>query len=122
MKSLRSRVDHHLPDDQCINKFIAQVGDPLITNLIVEIEYAMKETSPVLFGFDLFNSEALDKLKENLKDLSKTLCAHYGISVNDSDEGQVTTAILLLNLVHAASELEDLWQPLMIAQISLMKS
>ena len=107
VKSLRLTVEHHLPNDQCINKFTAQVGDPLMTDLIVETEDAMKETSPVLSGFDLFNSEALDKSKENLKDLSKTLCAHYGISVNDSYEGQVTTAIPLLNPVHVASELKD---------------
>ena len=67
----------------------------------------MKETSPVLSSFDLFNPEALDKPKENRKDLLKTLCDHYGISVNDSYEGQVTTAIPVLNPVHAASEFED---------------
>ena len=77
VKSLRSRVEHHLPNDQCINKFIAQVGDPLITDLIVEIEDVMKETSPVLSGFDLFNPEALDKSKENRKDLLKILCDHF---------------------------------------------
>ena len=42
-KSLRSRVEHHLHNNQCINKFIAQVGDPLITDLIVEIEDDKKE-------------------------------------------------------------------------------
>ena len=52
------------------------MGDPLITDLIVEIEDAMKETSPVLFGFDLSNPEALDKSKENRKDLLKILCDH----------------------------------------------
>ena len=107
VKSHRSRVEHRLPNDQCINKFIAQVGYPLITDLIVEIEDAMKETSPVLSGFDLFNPETLDKSRENRKDLLKTLCDHDGISVNDSYEGQVTTAIPALNPVHAASELED---------------
>ena len=55
VKSHRSRVEHRLPNDLCINKFIAQVGDPLITDLIVEIEDAMKETSPALSSFDLFN-------------------------------------------------------------------
>ena len=62
--SLRSRVEHHLLNDSCISKFIAQVRGPLKTNLIVEIEDAMKEISPVLFSFDLFNTEALDKSKE----------------------------------------------------------
>ena len=37
----------------------------------------------------------------------KTLCDHYGISINDSCEGQVTTGIPVVNPVHAASELED---------------
>ena len=36
-----------------------------------------------------------------------SLCGHYGISVNDSFEGQVTTVIPVVNPVHAASELED---------------
>ena len=69
------------------------MGDPLITDLIVEMENAMKETSPALSSFNLFNPEALDKLKENWKGLLKTLCHHYGLSINDSYEGQVTTAI-----------------------------
>ena len=42
-KSLRSRVEHHLHNNQCINKFIAQVADPLITDLIVQIEDDKKE-------------------------------------------------------------------------------
>ena len=45
----------------CINKFITQVGDPFITDLIVEMEDAMKQTSPVHSGFKLFICEALDK-------------------------------------------------------------
>ena len=65
------------------------MGHLLITDLNVDIEDAMKETSPVLSGFDLFNPEALDKLKENQKDLLETLCDHYGISINHSYEGQV---------------------------------
>ena len=69
------------------------MGDPLITDLIVEMENAMKETSPALSSFNLFNPEALDKLKENWKGLLKTLCHHYGLSINNSYEGQVTTAI-----------------------------
>ena len=35
-KSLRSGAEHHLPNDCCNNKFIIQVRDPLITDLIVE--------------------------------------------------------------------------------------
>ena len=102
-KSLRSRVEHHLLHDQCINKFIAQVGDPLITDLTVEIEDAMKETSPNLSGFNLFNPKPLDKSKE----MRNNLFFHYGISVNNSFEGQVTTAIPEVNPVHASSELQD---------------
>ena len=80
-KSLRSRVEHHLPNDHCVNKFIAQVGDSLMADLIVEIENAMKETSPLLSRFDLFNPEPLDKSKENQKDLLKTLCGHYVVTM-----------------------------------------
>ena len=59
------------------------------------------------FRFQPFNSEALDKSKENRIDLLKTLSDHYGISVNNSFEGQVTSAIPVVNPVHSASELED---------------
>ena len=83
------------------------MGDPLITNLIVEIENAMKETASVLSSFDLFNPETLDKLKENQKDLLKTLCDHYGFSINHIYEREVTTAIHMVNSVHAASNLQD---------------
>ena len=37
----------------------------------------------------------------------KTLCDPYGISINDFYKDQVTTAIPVVNPVHAASELED---------------
>ena len=54
-------------------------------------------TSPTLPSFNLFNTETLDNSKENQKDLLKTLCDHYGISVNDSYEFQVTIAIPVVN-------------------------
>ena len=66
----------------------------------------MKETTPVLSGFDLFNPDAVDKSKENRMDLLKTLCDHYGTSINDSYEGQ-TTAAPVINPVHTKSEFED---------------
>ena len=105
-KSLRSRDDQHSPADQTIIRFITEVGKPLVKDLIIEIEDAMKETSPVLSGFDLFNPDAVDKSKENRMDLLKTLCDHYGTSINDSYEGQ-TTAAPVINPVHAKSEFED---------------
>ena len=77
VKSLRSRVEHHLPNNQCTNKFITQVVDPLITDLIVDTEDAMKENSPVLADINLFNPEALDKSKKNPEYLLKTLHDHY---------------------------------------------
>ena len=64
VKSLRSRVKHRLPNDQCADRFITQVGDPLMTDLIVEMEDAMKEISSVLSGFTLFNPEGLAETKE----------------------------------------------------------
>ena len=73
----------------------------------MEIEDAMKETSPVLSGFDLFNPEAVDESKENQIDLLKTFCDYYGTSINDSYEGQTTTAAPIINSVHATSEFED---------------
>ena len=106
-KSLRSRDDQHSPTDQTIIRFITEVGEPLVKDLIIEIEDAMKETSPVLSGFDLFNPDAVDKSKENRMDLLKTLCDHYGTSINDSYEGQTTTAAPVINPVHAKSEFED---------------
>ena len=87
-KSLRSRDDQHSPTDQTIIRFITEVGEPLVKDLIIEIEDAMKETSPVLSGFDLFNPDAVDKSKENRMDLLKTLCDHCRTSINDSYEGQ----------------------------------
>ena len=73
----------------------------------MEIEDAMKETSPVLSGFDLFNPEAVDESKENQIDLLKTFCDYYGTSINDSYKGQATTAAPIINSVHATSEFED---------------
>ena len=73
----------------------------------MEIKDAMKETSPVLSSFDLFNPEAVDKSRENLTDLLKTLCDHYDTSINDSYEGQTTTAAPVINPVHATSKFED---------------
>ena len=67
----------------------------------------MKETSPVLSGFDLFNPDAVNKSRENHMDLLKTLCDHYGTSINNSYKGQTTTATPVINSVHAKSEFED---------------
>ena len=101
-KSLRSRDNQHSPTDQTIIRFITEVGEPLVKDLIIEIEDAMKETSPVLSGFDMFNPDVVDKSKENRMDLLKTLCDHYGTSINDSYEGQTT-----INPAHAKSKFED---------------
>ena len=88
LKAKRSRDNQYSPTDQTIIRFITEVGEPLVKDLIIEIEDAMKETSPVLSGFDLFNPDAVDKSKENRMDLLKTLCDHYRTSINDSYEGQ----------------------------------
>ena len=106
-KSLRSRDNQHSPTDQTIIRLITEVGEPLVKDLIIEIEDVMKETSPVLSGFDLFNPDAVDKSKENRMDLLKTLWDNYGTSINDSYEGQATTATTVINPVHAKSEFED---------------
>ena len=106
-KSLRSKDDQHSPTDLSINRFITELGEPLLKDLIVEIEDPMKETSPVLSGFDLFNPDAVDKSKENPNDLLKTFCDHYGKSINDSYKGQTTMAASIINPVHATSEFED---------------
>ena len=52
------------------------MGEPLLV-LISEVDDAVKETSPVLSGFDLFNSECLDKPEQNKKELSQILINHY---------------------------------------------
>ena len=106
-KSLRSRDNQHSPIDQSTNQFITEGGEPLVKDLIMEIEDVMKETSPVLSGFDLFNPEAVDKSKENRNDLLKTLCDHYSMSINDSYEGQTTTTAPVINPVHPTGEFED---------------
>ena len=106
-KSLRSRDNQHSPTDQSTNQFITEGGEPLVKDLIMEIEDVMKETSPVLSGFDLFNPEAVDKSKENRNDLLKTLCDHYSMSINDSYEGQTTTTAPVINPVHPTGEFED---------------
>ena len=106
-KGLRSRDDQHSPTDQTIIRFITEVGESLVNNQIIEIEDAMKETATVLSGFDLFNPDTVDKSKENHMDLLKTLCDHYGTSVNGSYKGQTITAAPAINPVHAKNEFED---------------
>ena len=60
----------------------------------------LKETSPVLSGFDLFNPECLDKSEQNRKELSHILTNQILINTT-------ITAVPVINLIHAASELED---------------
>ena len=75
-ENLRSYDDYNWPNEQCTDQFISAVGEPLLV-LISEVDDAVKETSPVLSGFDLFNSECLDKPEQNKKELSQILINHY---------------------------------------------
>ena len=59
-KELKSRDNKHSIDDTII-KFVRKTGEPMITNLIAEVNDAMQETSPVLSAFNLFNPDALFK-------------------------------------------------------------
>ena len=68
-RNLRSRDDCNLSNEQCIGQFISDVSEPLLADLIAEIVDTMKETSPVLSGFDLFNPESLDKSEQDRKEL-----------------------------------------------------
>ena len=83
------------------------MGEPLLVDLVTEIEDAMKETSPVLSGFNLFNRECLDKSEQNRKELSQVLINHYGYVKSDSFEGRAISAVPVSNLIHGANELED---------------
>ena len=86
-RNLRFRDKHNLPNEQCIEQFISDVGESLLVDLIAEIENAMKETTPVLSGFDLFYPECLEKSEQNRKELSQILINHYGYVKKDSFEG-----------------------------------
>ena len=48
-KSLRSRDNKHSPIDQTIIQFITEIGEPLVKDLIIEPEDAMKETSRIIW-------------------------------------------------------------------------
>lgn len=50
---------------------------------IVQVEGAMKEACPVLFEFELFNPEVLDKLKKGQKVLLTMLFNVYGTTIGD---------------------------------------
>ena len=50
-RNLRSKDDYNLSNEQCIDQFILDKGEPLLVDLIAEIEDAMKETSSVISGF-----------------------------------------------------------------------
>ena len=86
-RSLRSGDDYNLPDEQW----------SLVVDLTIATEDAMKETSPVLSAFDLFNPEWLDKSEQNRKELSQILINHYGYVKSDSFEGQTIHFMLPVN-------------------------
>ena len=106
-RSLWSRGDYNLPNEQCIDQFISEMDEPLLVDLVTEIEDEMKETSPALSGFDLFNPECLDKSGKIRKELSQILINHHSYVKSDSFEDQAVSAVPVINLIHAANELQD---------------
>ena len=64
----------------------------MIDHLIKEITDAMKETSPVLTAFDLFNPNSLNKSTEKHKQDLEVLCQHYGQVLIDDYEHVTVTA------------------------------
>ena len=76
-KELKSRDNEHSIDDTII-EFVRKTGEPMITNLIAEVNDAMQETSPVLSAFDLFNPDAVFKDDKSRKAIFNTLTDHYG--------------------------------------------
>ena len=63
----------------------------------------MKEACPVLFEFELFNPEVLDKSKKGRKELLTMLCNLYDTTI--SYEVQTNTFIPNINLVCGTSEI-----------------
>ena len=106
--SERINVDTDIPEK--INGFITTVAAPMIDHLIKEITDAMKETSPVLTAFDLFNPNSLNKSTEKHKQDLEVLCQHYGQVLIDDYENVTVTAEPIVNNVEADSELYDFAQ------------
>ena len=93
--SERINVDTDIPEK--INGFITTVAAPMIDHLIKEITDAMKETSPVLTAFDLFNPNSLNKSTEKHKQDLEVLCQHYGQVLIDDYENVTVTAEPIVN-------------------------
>ena len=89
-----------------IAKFVTNIGKPLVADLVLEINDAMKETSPVLTAFDLFNPDSLDKSLETRKEYLKTFCNHYGEPRTDDFEHHENTVLPVVNSLDALAELE----------------
>ena len=78
----------------------------MITNLIVKVNDAMQEASPVLPAFNLLNPNAVFKDVKSQKDLFKTLTDHYGQMKTDHYKNNTTTAIPKIDAVQAEVQYE----------------
>ena len=105
-KELKSRDNEHSIDDTII-EFVRKTGEPIITNLIVEVNDTMQETSPVLSAFDLFNPGAVFKDDKSRKEFFNTLTFHYGQPKTDRFENDTVTGIPIINSVEATIEYDD---------------
>ena len=105
-KELKSRDNEHSIDDTII-EFVRKTGEPMITNLIAEVNDAMQETSPVLSAFDLFNPDAVFKDDKSRKEFFNTLTDHYGQPKTDRFENDTVTGIPIINSVQATIEYDD---------------
>ena len=71
LKELRSRDNKHSSFNDVVT------GEPMITNLIAEVNHAVQETSPALSVY-VFNPDAVPRDVKSQTDLFKTLMYHYG--------------------------------------------
>ena len=105
-KELKSPDNEHPVDDTIIG-FARKTGEPMITNLIAEVNDAMQETSPVLPAFDLFNPDAVFKDDKSQKEFFNTLTNHYGQPKTDRFENDTVTGMPIINSVQATIEYDD---------------
>ena len=96
-------------NDQIMH-FVTNVGEPLINDLMTEIEIAMEETSPVLWdrsAFSVFNPDCLDKSTASRRSKVDVLVRHYGQPITDKHAGHTTTADPIINGSAAEAEAES---------------
>ena len=77
LKELRSRDNKHSSFNDVVVAFVRKTGEPMITNLIAEVNHAVQETSPALSVY-VFNPDAVPRDVKSQTDLFKTLMYHYG--------------------------------------------